>query len=268
MLPALFWPPPRPLAGQAWIDVLDVGQGLAVLVRTSSHTLLYDTGPQYGADAYANAGMRVVVPYLRAVGVKQLDMLMVSHRDKDHSGGTEAVRTNVPVVRTMSSIDDFDGARCAAGQAWEWDGVRFAVLHPQVEDYSVKTKKPNNLSCLLRVSASGRSVLLTGDIEAKDEKSLIQRDAAELRHDVLLVPHHGGRGSSTPEFIAAVGAREAVFSAGYRNAFRHPRPEVLERYADSRHWRTDRDGAIRIGLAGSLEISAWRDERRRYWQGQ
>ena len=124
------------------------------------------------------------------------------------------------------------------------------------------------MSCVLKVSTENRSVLLTGDIEARDEKAIIERSASQVRADVLLVPHHGARASSSPGFIEAVGARDVVFSAGYRNAFNHPRPEVLERYIGSRHWRTDRDGAIRIAIADASDVSAWRSERRRYWHSQ
>lgn len=124
------------------------------------------------------------------------------------------------------------------------------------------------MSCVLRIANAHGSVLLTADIEAADESALIERSPAQLHSDVLVVPHHGGRGSSTPEFIAAIGAREAVFSAGYRNTFKHPRPEVVERYVASRQWRTDQDGAVRIVLAGTTEITAWRKERPRYWHGQ
>ena len=265
LLPALFWPPSRPLVGEAWIDVLDVGQGMAVVVRTAEHTLLYDTGPLYSADT--NAGQRIVVPYLRAIGVGQLDALVVSHKDKDHSGGVTAVQASLPVVRLLSSIPELAGERCAAGQHWEWDGVRFSILHPDSADYERKSKKPNSMSCVLRVEAARGSALLTADIEADDEKALIARSPS-LRSEVLLAPHHGGSASSTPEFIAAVGAQEVIFSAGYRNAFKHPRPDVLERYAASRQWRTDREGAIRIVLAGAVATSAWRTERPRYWHGQ
>ncbi|MEI7429344.1 MAG: DNA internalization-related competence protein ComEC/Rec2 [Betaproteobacteria bacterium] len=266
LLPALFLPPPRPLAGQAWVDVLDVGQGLAVVVQTAEHALLYDTGPLYSAES--NAGLRVVVPYLRAIGVKQIDTLIVSHRDKDHSGGLGAVQSSLPVGRLLTSISGIAGEPCAAGQHWEWDGIRFTMLHPDAGDYASEAKKPNNLSCVLRVSNSSASVLLTADIEAADEKALLLRAPELLASSALVVPHHGGSGSSTPAFIAAVGAREAIFSAGYRNTFNHPRPEVLERYAASRWWRTDSDGAIRFVLGGSNDPSAWRKERRRYWQGQ
>ena len=253
------------MAGEAWVDVLDVGQGMAVVVRTAEHNLLYDTGPLYSADA--NAGQRVVVPYLRAIGVGRLDALVVSHKDKDHSGGVAAVEESLLVIRRLSSIPELVGEPCAAGQNWQWDGVRFSVLHPEAGDYQRQLRKTNSMSCVLRVEAAGASVLLPGDIEADNEKAMIARSPS-LRSEVLVAPHHGGAASSTPEFIAAVGAREVIFSAGYRNAFKHPRPEVLARYAESRHWRTDHDGAIRIVLGSAVETSGWRQERLRYWQGQ
>ncbi|MFT3850028.1 MAG: DNA internalization-related competence protein ComEC/Rec2 [Propionivibrio sp.] len=273
LLPALFWVAPRPAAGEAWVNVLDVGQGSAVLVRTAEHTLLYDAGPVYSAQA--DAGQRVIVPYLRATGVGRLDAMVISHRDKDHSGGVSAVQAALPIVRTVSSIPELGGESCVAGQHWAWDGVRFDILHPQSADYGTEEASPaarmtktNSMSCVLKVSTEKRSVLLTGDIAARDEKAIVERSGSLLGSDVLLVPHHGARASSSPGFIAAVGARDVVFSAGYRNAFNHPRQEVLERYAASRQWRTDRDGAIRIVLTDTSEVSAWRTERRRYWNSQ
>lgn len=273
LLPALLWTAPRPASGEAWVDVLDVGQGSAVLVRTAEHTLLYDAGPLYSAQS--DAGQRVVVPYLRATGVRRLDALVVSHRDKDHSGGVAAVQSTVPIARVLSSMPELGGELCGAGQRWAWDDVRFDVLHPLPDAYSGsdarrtdRTTKTNTMSCVLRVSTAGRSILLTGDIEARDETAIIDRAPSLVHSDVLLVPHHGARASSSPAFIEAVGASDVIFSAGYRNAFNHPRPEVLERYALGRLWRTDRDGAIRIVLGTTSELSAWRAERRRYWQAQ
>lgn len=261
-LPALFWLPPRPANGEVWADVLDVGQGLAVVVQTARHTLLYDTGPSYGANA--DAGARVVVPYLRAIGVRRLDTLLVSHRDKDHSGGLESVRAALPIARMLTSITDLGGESCIAGQSWDWDGVHFSVLHPLVTDYGLAKKKTNNMSCVLRIDAASGSLLLSGDIEAVDEKAMIGRHK-ELSSTVLVVPHHGGKGSSSPEFVEAVAAREAIFSAGYRNSFKHPRPEILERYAASRQWRTDRDGMIRIDPGGASP-AAFRQSEPRYWR--
>lgn len=271
LLPALFWVAPRPAIGEAWVEVLDVGQGSAVLVRTAEHALLYDAGPIYSAQS--DAGQRVVVPYLRATGVGRLDAMVISHRDKDHSGGVAAVQAALPIARTLSSLPELGGESCSAGQHWTWDGVRFEVLHPQSADYDVgEPKRPapktNSMSCVLKVSSDNRSVLLTGDIEAREEKTIVERSGSLVRSDVLLVPHHGARASSSPEFIRAVGARDVVFSAGYRNAFNHPRPGVLERYAGSRQWRTDRDGAIRIAIGDTSRVSAWRTERRRYWHSQ
>lgn len=263
LLPALFPPLPRPGMGEAWADVLDVGQGLAVVVRTARHALLYDTGPGYGGEA--DAGQRVVVPFLRTNGVAKLDALVVSHRDQDHSGGLVSVRAHAPVGRVLASFAEAGGERCAAGQSWEWDGVRFTMLHPESDDYEKKTRT-NAMSCVLRVESVGASLLLPADIEAANERALVARAAEALRADVLVVPHHGGKGSSTPAFVSAVAPEHAVFSAGYRNPFGHPRPEILARYGDSSIWRTDRDGAVRVVLGEGAEVTVWRAERRRYWQ--
>lgn len=264
LLPVLLWQAPRPPAGEAWVDVLDVGQGLAVVVRTATHDLLYDTGPRYSAEA--DAGQRVVAPFLRAVGIRRLDTLIASHQDTDHTGGLASVRMALPVSRLLSSaVDAFGGELCVAGQRWTWDGVRFSVLHPVNEDYVDNPASSNHLSCVLKVETAGSSVLLTGDIETKAEDALLLRAGKVLRSDVVIAPHHGSRNSSTPTFLAAVGAREAVFSAGYRNAFGHPHAETLARYAGSRQWRTDMDGAVHLKLSSHTEVSSWRETRRRYW---
>lgn len=266
LLPALFWPAPRPDDRQAWIDVLDVGQGLAVVVRTRTHTLLYDTGPLYSAES--DAGQRVIVPYLRAEGVNRLDMVLLTHRDADHSGGLGSVLAAMPVKRLLSSVSELGGEECLAGHSWEWDGVHFRLLHPTERDYRA-AGKANHLSCVLRIEAGGRSVLLTSDIEMRDEAALLARSAVDLRADVLLAPHHGSRTSSSPAFIESVRPQEVIIPVGYRNRFGHPKDEVVARYAalPARIWRSDRDGAVRLRLAdGSLSIDAWREIRRRYWQ--
>jgi competence protein ComEC len=165
-------------------------------------------------------------------------------------------------------MPELAGERCFNGQAWEWEGVRFTMLHPEATDYEQKVRKTNNMSCVLRIENSTGSVLLTSDIEAVDEQALLRRSPLLLRSDVLLAPHHGSRTSSTPDFIAAVGAREVIFPVGYRNRFNHPRPDVVERYAGSRLWRTDLDGEIRITLADTTGLAAYRQSYRRYWHGQ
>ena len=268
LLPAIFWPVARPAEGEAWVTVLDVGQGLVAIVRTREHTLIYDPGPLYSAES--DAGQRVVVPYLRSLGIDRVDILMVTHLDSDHAGGTASVKSALAVGEVVSSLGEAGSESCRNGQNWSWNGVRLTVLHPEARDYAEK-RKSNNLSCVLRIDAGGRRLLLTSDIEARDEAALLQRDPSALKADVLLAPHHGSRTSSTPEFIAAVGAPDVMIPAGYRNRFGHPKADVVGRYeaTGARLWRTDRDGALRVALGGQgATVNAWRDERRRYWHGR
>ena len=272
MLPAFALPAPAPAPGEAWLTTLDVGQGLAVVVRTARHALLYDAGPAYGPDA--DAGARVVAPFLRASGVSRLDALMLTHDDLDHIGGAEAVLRAFEVGALYSSLPDSHpllalapaAQRCTRGVSWEWDGVRFSVLHPQPGARA--GERGNNTSCVLRVAAGGQAMLLSGDIERAAEALLSKRRASGLGADVLLVPHHGSRTSSSAEFLAAVRPSAAVVSVGYRNRFAHPNAGVLERYRARgvRVLRTDRDGAIEVRLvAGGPELEAERARRRRYW---
>lgn len=268
LLPALFWPPETIPDGEARITVLDVGQGLASLVQTTNHVLIYDPGPLYSAES--DAGERVVVPYLRALGINQVDKLLVTHKDTDHSGGAASLLAAVKVGELLSSIAGIGGQPCLAGQRWVWDGVEFAILHPTAQPAAVNVKT-NHLSCVLHINAGGRRMLLTSDIEAPDEIVLLARVPEQLPADVLLVPHHGSRTSSTPAFLAAVGAADAVIPVGYRNQFGHPKAEILARYEarGTRLSRTDRDGAVRIDLQrDGVHIARWRQEHARYWYGQ
>lgn len=272
LLPALSWPPSRPAPGEAWVTVLDVGQGLAVVVRTAEHTLAYDTGPAWGET---DAGERVVAPYLRTLGVDRLDGLVVTHSDRDHSGGALSVLAAFPVDWLVDTLPpahpahhfDVPRSACEAGLAWVWDGVRFTVLHPRPEAL-VPGIKPNRQSCVMMVEAGGSRLLLAADLEIPDEAAVVGRSGSALAADVLVAPHHGGASASSPAFVAAVRPAQVVFSAGYRNRFAHPRSEVVERYRQigSVVWRTDRDGAIgfRLGPAGVTGI-AERQRQPRYW---
>ncbi|MCM2288643.1 MAG: DNA internalization-related competence protein ComEC/Rec2 [Sulfuritalea sp.] len=270
-LPLLTVLPLRPAAGAATINVLDVGQGLAIHVQTAGHDLLFDAGPAFSADA--DSGNRIIAPYLRAMGVRGLDALVVSHADKDHEGGAASVLAALPVAIMKTSLP-FEHALsaqpvphelCRDGDAWHWDGVRFEMLHPGAEPLSRKT---NDLSCVLRITAGGQTMLLSSDIEAVSERALLKGHPAELAAAVMTVPHHGSKTSSTAEFIAAVAARDVIFPVGYRNRFGHPKEEVVARYLQSgaRLHRTDADGAVRVSLDRSgIDFRHERAERRRYW---
>lgn len=217
------------------MTVLDVGQGLAVHVQTAGHDLLYDTGPAFrpmptvvSASCCPTCGPRA----------RRLDSLVVTHQDNDHSGGAEAVLTGIPVAEVRSSLSQNHPARliagarhqpCVAGQTWDWDGVRFTMLHPGRAADDSPGSKSNDVACVLRVEAAGLSALLTSDIEAVSEAGLLQGQAGQLASDVLVVPHHGSRSSSTAAFIAATQPRWVIFPVGYLNRFRHPNAQVWAR---------------------------------------
>ncbi len=272
--PLLMPQPPLLAAGTFELDALDVGQGTAVLVRTRHHTLLYDAGPQYSRDS--DAGQRVLLPMLRGQGVTRIDKLVLSHRDTDHVGGARAVLGALAVGELVSSLEDAHPllrgtttprTRCAAGQAWSWDGVQFEVLAPRAGDFE-RRLKPNALSCVLRISASGGSTLLTGDIEREQETALVAAHGAGLRSDVLLVPHHGSKTSSSALFLDAVSPRWAVVQAGYRNRFGHPAAEVMERFAERKIETLDSAscGAWSWSASQSVAGSCLRETTRRYWR--
>jgi competence protein ComEC len=275
-LPLFVQLPTHPAAGEFTVTAFDVGQGMALLVETRGHRLLYDTGPQYAPDS--NGGNRVIAPYFRARGIGHLDGMIVSHSDTDHSGGAlallEAFRVdwlasslwpNSPIVRAARQH-----VRCAAGQNWSWDGVRFEMLQPLAASYGDPALKANARSCTLRISGQSRSMLLAGDIEAAQEAELTARDAARLHADVLLAPHHGSGTSSTPAFLLAVRPTVGIFQVGYRNRYHHPKRQVVERYAEMgiRRLRTDEAGAIVLAFGREVEASEYRREHARYWYGQ
>ena len=271
--PLVFIAPQRPAPGELRLTVLDVGQGLAVHAQTAGHDLVYDTGPQFSSDA--NSGNRIIVPYLRAIGVGRLDGLVITHQDKDHSGGAQSVLDAVPVDWVASSLSPEDPLRdsgthlpCFDGQSWEWDGVRFEMLHPRYAAYAEPARKTNDMGCVLKIATAGTSVLLTADIEAVSEQALLARHRGQLKADWLVAPHHGSRTSSTPAFIEAVGAKTVIFPVGYRSRFRHPNAEVVRRYEASgaQLLRSDRDGAVTLRLGPARAgVELEREVRRRYW---
>ncbi|MFN5080745.1 MAG: DNA internalization-related competence protein ComEC/Rec2 [Burkholderiales bacterium] len=257
---------------EAW--ALDVGQGSAILLRTRHHSLLYDTGPVWSEQA--DAGARIVLPYLRAVGLRRLDRVLVSHDDGDHSGGALSIMAARQVDEVMGSLPEGHDIQrqarrfvaCESGQRWEWDGVQFEILHPHDETLA---SNDNGLSCVLKVSASGHSLLLTGDIEALQERQLVREQSADsLRATVMLMPHHGSQSSSSELFLDVVKPQAAIAQAGYLNRFQHPRPQVLDRYHDrgAQVWRTDLQGAVRVYFSPSgWKIESQRQLEPRYWHG-
>ena len=232
LMPVLLWQAPRPAMGHFELLAADIGQGNAVLVRTAHHALVYDTGPRFSRES--DAGHRVVVPLLKALDVNP-DTVMLSHRDVDHTGGALAVLAMAPQAALISSIEDEHelqtvrkATRCEAGQHWQWDGVDFDVLHPQSGDYD-RSLKSNAMSCVLRISNGAQSALLVGDIEQPQEAALLGQSVT-LKSDVLLVPHHGSKTSSSESFLDAVQPRIALVQTGYRNRFGHPAELVMVRY--------------------------------------
>jgi len=261
LLPVLLWQPLRPEMGEFEVMAADIGQGNAVLVRTANHALLYDAGPRFSRDS--DAGDRVLVPLLRALG-ERLDLVLLSHRDADHVGGAASVLAMQPQAGLSSSMEDSHelqqlraGTRCATGQRWQWDGVGFEILHPDLAAYDAPAK-PNTMSCVLRISAANSvSALLVGDIEVRQEQSLLRQGS--IQSDLLLMPHHGSKTSSSGSFLDAVQPRLTLVQAGYRNRFNHPAPEVLERY---------RERGIPVRQSAHCGAATWRSAQPREWTCQ
>lgn len=270
LVPVLLWQPVRPAAGEFELLAADVGQGNAVIVRTASSALVYDAGPRYSTES--DAGHRVLVPLLRQMG-ERVDRLVLSHRDSDHTGGAAALLAMQPGAALLSSLEDGHAllslrrsTRCEAGQRWEWDGVHFAVLHPRRQDY-LNPPKPNAISCVLHISNAHASVLLAGDIEQAQEARLAGESAQALRADVLLVPHHGSKTSSSAPFLDAVQPRFALVQAGYRNRFGHPAEPVLRRLRerDIAVVESARCGAAHWRSSEAAQVQCERQVARRYW---
>ena len=286
-LPFAWGPLRQPAIGQFGVLAPDVGQGTAVVVFTAGHALLFDAGPKVGMQS--DAGQRVVVPVLRAVGLPKLDEVVLSHGDADHTGGALSVAEALPVMTWRTTLADDDPVRmklaerrpaaahvpCQAGQQWQWDGVQFEVLHPTSDDLLGRGRLPDNaLSCVIRVVARARAgqpprvLLLTGDIEAPQEADLLrrEREAGHLQSTLLVAPHHGSKTSSSEAFLQAVHPDQVLIQAGLHNRYGHPSPSVVARYEAMglQVVQSSRCGAYVWFSDGSVS-RCWRDESRRYW---
>jgi competence protein ComEC len=276
LLTVILWQAPRPEAGQFELLAADIGQGNGLIVRTAQHTLVYDAGPRFSIDS--DAGYRVLVPLLRRTN-ESVDTVMLSHRDIDHSGGIKSVLSMHPKASFISSVESTHDLqtfrlvqRCVAGQRWQWDGVDFAVLHPSAEDYE-SPKKPNAMSCVLRISTAQHSVLLVGDLEQPQEQRLVaelQTKPIVLKSTVLLMPHHGSKTSSSAAFLDAVQPQLAIVQAGYRNRFGHPAVSVMERYRERniKVIDTAHCGAMSWSSTAPTESLCQREVAKRYWHHQ
>ena len=261
----LLWPNlESPGQGEVELLVIDVGQGLSVLVRTADHALLYDTGPAV-RDGF-DAGERAVVPALRALGVSRLDRVVLSHGDNDHAGGFASVSALLPVGQSLTPEGSPvpTDSPCVAGQSWQWEGVLFRFLHPTLHFPYLG----NEASCVLRIETEYGAILLTGDIGEVIERELLRRDPASLRAEVVLAAHHGSGGSSDPGFVSATGARLALVSAGFANRFGHPKREVVNRWQGqgAEVLNTAESGAIRLWLGPrGLQLRERRGDQARLW---
>ncbi|MFQ6332835.1 DNA internalization-related competence protein ComEC/Rec2 [Methylophilus sp. 3sh_L] len=275
-------PPPSTLKpGDMRVTVLDIGQGLSVLVQTASHSMLYDAGPIYHEES--DAGQRIVLPYLRHLGLSRLDLAVVSHDDNDHVGGMASVLAGVPATRLLSSLTEeanffaqlkaipqaatMPHLACHAGQHWQWDQVSFKVLYP-IEEAGIPLKD-NDKSCVIQVLSAHGSLLLTGDIEQYAEQRLLAQAGETLSSTVMTMPHHGSKTSSSPAFVQAVKPAIAIATVGYLNRFGHPKQAVLSRYeaVGSQHYRSDQHGAVVLDFiqGDRPKVVSWRQVEPHYW---
>jgi len=267
ILPLLVVQTDGPESGVAVATVLDVGHGLAVIVETHKHVLLYDAGPRYRSGF--DSGRDIVLPALRAKGRTRLDTIVISHADNDHSGGAAAVIESFPRARLIAGpdVELTHASTCRGGQGWVWDGVEFSFLHPPAG----YTPLGNDSSCVLKVATRSGALIITGDIESRGERTLLSQ-ISELQAEVVVVPHHGSATSSTMALVDAINARYAIVSAAYANQWGFPRPEVRARWEASgaEILTTGASGAITIalGLSAGPQLTSRRERRRRYWHGE
>ncbi len=245
------------------LNILDVGQGLAIVLETAQHALVFDAGPNLGMDA----GARIVLPFLLKANIKRIDKLIISHGDNDHIGGANALLEQLPVKEIITSVPyRFKSAsKCLANQAWEWDGVQFQFLYPTLNDLQRK----NDSSCVLKISLGKRTILLTGDIEKYAEEALLQRASEQLSSDIIVAPHHGSKTSGLAEFISAVHPAIVVYATGFLNRYHFPHASVMGEYAaiNAKQWNTATSGTISFLLnARSIDsVQSYRESHSHYW---
>lgn len=256
--------PPRSEIPEGVADIwqLDVGQGLAILVRTRHHTLLYDAGPRFGDN---DLGERVVLPTLRKLGVDGIDLMLISHAHADHAGGARAVAQGLPVKHVLGGEpaelpNEWQAAGCESGRRWTWDGVNFELWQ------WAHARESNPKSCVLQIEASGERMLLTGDIDMAAERALLESPLA-IPTDWLQSPHHGSRSSSSMALLDRLRPKAVLISRGQGNSFGHPHPTVLARYQKygMAIYDSADQGAIHLQL-GRFEAPRSMRLERRFWR--
>lgn len=265
LLPLIFTDTNRPATGDIKLTLLDVGQGLSVVIQTAEHTLIYDTGAKFSPDS--DAGKSVLLPFLHQQGINKIDQLVISHGDNDHIGGAESLISGITVKKILTSVPEklsaYQPVECIAGQSWQWDEVSFTVLSP-----AEHADSSNNNSCVLQIQSHSGTALLTGDIEAEAESWLVKTYNNHLTADVLIAPHHGSKTSSSPAFLQAVQAKTILIPSGYRNQFGHPHPDVLARYQamNARYLSSANNGAITVEMNNSAwQARGLRQTNSHYW---
>jgi len=241
--------------GDFWMTLLDVGQGLAVVIETENHRLVYDTGPRFNEQL--DGASLAILPYLRTRGIRYVDKLIVSHADLDHAGGASRLLAEIAVgERLTGEVERLNLAgfeSCEAGQAWWWDGVKFEILAPTGDEM----RSSNDWSCVLRVSSADSALLLTGDLSDKyEQKLLAEYPKDRLSASILVAGHHGSRFSTDSVFLEEVDPEWVLFSAGHRNRFGFPHRDVIERVEAQgvNHLNTACEGAIQVRF-GSAELN-------------
>ena len=243
---------------EGWqVDVLDVGQGLSVLVSHDGSHILYDTGPSFPSGF--NTADAAIIPLLKSRGIETIDLLIISHNDNDHAGGQSILLSAMNVKEVISSEDS-----CFNGWNRQFGELRFEALWPEAP----MSADENESSCVVKVSDSHHSLLLTGDIDKRVERKLIKLHSDKLRSELIVVPHHGSNSSSSVAFIRQVSPRYAVFSQGFLNRWRFPRPEIVDRYANERvsMFSTSDAGQISFSFKSTqTNISLFREDKYPYW---
>lgn len=268
LLPLFTYAEATPKKGEIAMTMLDVGQGLAIVLQTEHHVLLYDTGPRY---LHYDSGESVIIPFLKIKKINSIDVMMISHGDNDHIGGMDAIYQTFKIKKMLSSVPQkikyAKADYCLAGDSWQWDGVTFTIVYPAPANLNLG----NDSSCALLIDNGHKRLLLTGDIEKKAELNLL-RLGHHINADVITSPHHGSKTSNTRAFLRQVRPEIVLYSVGYRNRYHFPHPSVVNRYTamNVKQWATDQSGAIEIKIDHHhpIQVQRYREHHKRYWYYQ